>query len=301
MRVLLASGVAAWLGTTLVLSSLRTLNRPRLADRLAPYRAVGTSRRMRSPTLSLDSLRDVLGPVCSQAGERVSRMLGVGDDLSTRLERVHSPVAATDFRIRQAAWVLAWLCLGALATLATGPPPVIGLVMVLGAPVLCLLVMEQRTVAASEAWKRRVFLEMPVVAEQLGMLLGAGRSLGAAINRVATRGGGAVSQDLSRVAARIRTGMDEQAALSEWAALARVDAVDRLTTVLALNRQSSDLGRLVSEEAGVLRREVRRELTTQAERRAQQVWIPVTVAALVPGVMFLAVPFAHAVHLFAGT
>ena len=34
------------------------------------------------------------------------------------------------------------------------------------------------------------------------------------------------------------------------------------------------------------------------ERRGQQVWIPVTVATLVPGVIFLAVPFVEAMRLF---
>ena len=36
------------------------------------------------------------------------------------------------------------------------------------------------------------------------------------------------------------------------------------------------------------------------ERRGQQVWIPVTVAALVPGAIFLAIPFIEALRLFAG-
>ena len=36
----------------------------------------------------------------------------------------------------------------------------------------------------------------------------------------------------------------------------------------------------------------------QLERRAQQVWVPVTVATLVPGVIFLAVPFLAALKLF---
>jgi hypothetical protein len=31
------------------------------------------------------------------------------------------------------------------------------------------------------------------------------------------------------------------------------------------------------------------------------VWIPVTVAALVPGVLFLAVPFVDALRLFGGS
>ena len=62
---------------------------------------------------------------------------------------------------------------------------------------------------------------------------------------------------------------------------------------------SSDLGRLISEEARSIRKDTQRRLIETAERRAQQVWIPVTVAALVPGVIFLAVPFMEALRLFA--
>ena len=59
-----------------------------------------------------------------------------------------------------------------------------------------------------------------------------------------------------------------------------VPAADRLA-VLALNRDAGDLGRLVSDGLGpsVPRCTVRR---WRIERRAEQVWIPVTVAALVP-------------------
>jgi hypothetical protein len=37
------------------------------------------------------------------------------------------------------------------------------------------------------------------------------------------------------------------------------------------------------------------------ERRAQTVWVPVTVAALVPGVLFLAIPFVEALRLFSAS
>jgi hypothetical protein len=50
-----------------------------------------------------------------------------------------------------------------------------------------------------------------------------------------------------------------------------------------------------------IRRDVHRELIKTIERRGQQVWIPVTVAALVPGVIFLAVPFIDALRLFANS
>jgi tight adherence protein C len=76
--------------------------------------------------------------------------------------------------------------------------------------------------------------------------------------------------------------------------------VDRLVAVLALNSETGDLGRLLSEEARSIRRNVQRRTVEVMDRRSQQVWVPVTVAALVPGVIFLAVPFVAALRLFAG-
>lgn len=100
---------------------------------------------------------------------------------------------------------------------------------------------------------------------------------------------------------RIRHGLSEDEALREWAAVARVEALDRLVPVLALNREASDLGRLISDEARAIRRDVQRELVETMERRGQQVWIPVTVATLVPGVIFLSIPFIEALSLFSGS
>lgn len=102
------------------------------------------------------------------------------------------------------------------------------------------------------------------------------------------------------VASRIRQGVDDGTALREWAEVARVDGLDRLVAILALNRETADLGRLVSAEARQSRRDLQRRTTELLERRAQQVWVPVTVATLVPGVILLAIPFLAALRLFAG-
>jgi hypothetical protein len=89
------------------------------------------------------------------------------------------------------------------------------------------------------------------------------------------------------------------AALREWSAIVDVASVGRLVSILALERETTDLGRLVSEEAAAMRREQHRDLIALVERRNQQVWIPVTVAALVPGAILLAIPFLAAMQLFA--
>ena len=106
--------------------------------------------------------------------------------------------------------------------------------------------------------------------------------------------------DLAIVGVRVSHGLSEIDALKEWAALADVEALHRLVGVLALNREAGDLSRLITEEARHIRSDAHRRLVETIERRTQQVWIPVTVAALVPGVIFLAIPFIHAMSMFSG-
>jgi Flp pilus assembly protein TadB len=300
--LLAASALALFVGGTLVLSELRWFSRPPLVDRLRPYSPGGMRRAgPAGGVLSVDSFRDLVGPLAQHLGERVAGLLGVSEDLDTRLRRTHWPLDATAFRVRQLGWVAVGLALGALLAGATTPPLAISLLFVLGGPLLAFLLVEQQLATASERWKRRIFLELPVDSEQLGMLIGAGYSLGAALNRLAGRGQGACAQDLASVCGRIRQGLSEVEALREWASVADVSALDRLVAVLALNREAGDLGRLVADEARSIRRDVQRELIEQIERRAQQVWIPVTVATLVPGAVLLAVPFMEALRLFSTT
>jgi tight adherence protein C len=300
-RVAALVGLALFAGTTLLLSELRWFRRRPLLDRLAPYVPGGADLPARGGVLSAESFAQVVGPLARAVGEQVARAFGVTEPLARRLERVHSPVDVTAFRVHQLGWALVGLVGGAALATAGGLAGLLALGFVAGGPLLAFLLVEQRLAARSAAWQRRIFLELPVVAEQLGMLLGAGYSLGAALNRLAGRGAGACGRDVERVAGRVRQGLTEVEALREWADVADVDALRRLVGVLALNRQAGDLGRLIGDEARAVRRDVHRELIETIERRGQQVWIPVTVAALVPGVIFLAVPFVQALRLFSGS
>ncbi len=297
-RVLVLSGLVLWAGTTLLLSQLRWFARVPLVERLRPYSPGGMGQPARGGVLSIDSFRDAVGPFSRTVGERVARVLGVSEELSVRLARIHSPLDVTAFRVRQLGWSVAAFGAGALVSLAATPPVPVALLLMLGAPLLAFLVLEQAVAMQSASWQRNLFLELPVVAEQLALLLGAGYSLSGALNRVAARGQGACAHDLRRVCARIRQGLSETEALREWAAIAGVEAVDRLVPVLALNRDTADLGRLIAEESRSIRRDVHRELLEAAERRNQQVWIPVTVATLLPGAIFMAIPFIEALRIF---
>jgi tight adherence protein C len=298
-RLLVLAGAALFAGSTLLLSHLRWFRRRPLAERVAPYVAGGASVRRSGGVLSAETFGQVVGPLARALGERVARAVGITEALAVRLERVHSPQDVTAFRVRQLGWTAGGLVVATLLAVATRQSGPVALLLIVTGPLIACLVVEQRLATQSQAWQRRIFLELPVVAEQLGMLLSAGYSLGGALSRVATRGKGACGRDLQRVVGRIRQGLSETEALREWAAVADVDALHRLVGILALHRQSGHLGRLISDEARAVRRDVHRQLIETIERRGQQVWIPVTVAALVPGVIFLAVPFIDALRLFA--
>jgi Flp pilus assembly protein TadB len=301
VRLAILGSLSLWVGTTLVLSELRWFARPPLAQRLRPYVPGGMAAPSRAGLLSMESFRDVIGPLSRSIGERLARLFGVSEELAVKLERVHSPLDVTAFRVRQVGRMTAAFGVAGLIDVALRPPVLIGLLLLLGAPMLAFLFVEQQIATASSARQRRLFLELPVLAEQLAMLLSAGFSLGSALTRLSTRGSGVCAQDLQRVIGRSRQGLSEVEALREWADVAKVGALDRLVPVLGLNREASDLGRLISDEARAIRRDVQRELVETMERRSQSVWIPVTVATLVPGVIFMAIPFIEALRLFSGS
>src|SRR4051794_18463103 len=100
MKLALLAGLVLWAGATLVLAELRWFARPRLVDRLRAYHP-GATRPAHGRLLSAASFREVIGPLSRSLGERIARVFGVSEDLGVRLERIHSPLDPTDFRIRQ--------------------------------------------------------------------------------------------------------------------------------------------------------------------------------------------------------
>ncbi|GAC1589810.1 MAG: hypothetical protein NVS3B21_06770 [Acidimicrobiales bacterium] len=298
MRLIVVGGIGLWVGVTLVLSDLRWFARRPLLDRLRPYSPSGRAEEARSGVLSGESMRDIVTPLASALGTRLAQLVGVSEDLAVRLERIHSPYDVSAFRLRQMGAATVALGAAAVGIVALRPTVLFGVAALLGAPLLGFLIPEQQISSRSAAWQRRVFLELPVVAEQLAMLLSSGYSLGSALHRISRRGRGACAEDLRRVMSRVRQGLTETEALREWADLVRVDALDRLVPVLALSSETADLGRMISDEARSTRKDVQRQMVETMDRRAQSVWIPVTVATLVPGVILLAIPFTEALRLF---
>ena len=301
MRWLVGWGLVLWAGSTLVLSSSRWFSRAPLAARLRPFAPDPSTNRARRPgLLSVESFRDVLRPAAAAFGELLGRLTG-SEDLATRLARVHSPLDPAAFRVRQVGRAGVGLMVGAAAAVVVRPPAAVAVLLLLGVPALTFLLTERSLQEAGIARQQRLATELPVIAEQLAMLLASGWSTGGSLQRVAERGTGVAAEDLAVVVGRIRQGLTEEEALREWRDLVDVAAADRLVAVLAMQRATTDLGRMLAAEAKAIRQDHHRRLIEQLDRRAQQVWIPVTVATLVPGAIFLSIPFIEALRLFTGS
>ncbi|MBK9558689.1 MAG: type II secretion system F family protein [Candidatus Microthrix sp.] len=285
-------------GSVLIISSFPRLNPAPLAQRLRAYLPGGGAAVRRQATLS--GLRTLVAPLAKSWGDSLARTVGLDDDVGDRLLRLHRDDDATAFRVRQLMWSLTGLIAGAAIASALKLPVVLSLFVLAASPILVFLLTEQHLARLDERRRTQVLHELPVVAEQLAMHLSAGYSLSASVARLGRRSSGACAEDLRVAARRIRGGASEVSALREWAELSKVEAVSRLVGVLALNQEAGDLGTLIGMEARSIRREVHRELMETIERREQMVWIPVTVATLVPGVVFLVVPFIHALSRFTG-
>lgn len=281
-------------GSTLLLAQTRWGRRVPLTSRLAPYRRGNVQ-----PTLA-GAVSTVLLPIVESMGTGLSAVLGVRDSLEMRLARAGDDRTTTEFRITQFTMAFVGLLASTTVVLLLTPSPLMSLTAILASPLLVVLWQEHRLEVRAEETRSAMELELPVVAEQLGILLGAGFSLPAALSRLATRSSGALSSGLAVVVQDIRRGTGEIPALQNWSARIGVPAVDNLVSVLALHHEATDLGDLISEEAKSIRAEAHRKRIESIERRAQLVWIPVTVATLVPGLILLAVPFTAALGSVAG-
>lgn len=299
--LLLAAGCCLT-GTWLLLSSLAVFRRSPLRVRLSPYAPARTGDAPITPSgLSIaESLAAVLVPIAETLGSHLSRLSGIRTDLPTRLRRAGSTRSPSEFRLHQ--FVLALLAAAAACLMALWirPGGAITVLLVLGIPALVALSEEQRLESAAKHRSERLEAELPVVSEQIAVLLASGLSLGSALERICQRGNGVLAQDLRGVQMAVRQGTSEADALHAWAERVRCEGIDRLVGVLAMHRDAADLGMLLATEARAIRAAAHRRTIESIEQRAQLVWVPVTVATLVPGLILIGVPFVSAMTQITG-
>ena len=311
----LLSAAALFTGSSLLLSGVRFLRRTprheRVADYIAPFLSgpgSGGPQRIvvageaghgnqHSPAQRFVS---VLSPVAVTLGNRLARAGGIHQGLEGRLQAAGRPDDVVQFRTSQFTTALVVLGLAGLVVLSLGTSAAVSAALLVGAPAIALLAPEQALEGAIQRRRDRLEDELPLVAEQLGVLMASGMSLGTALDRIAARGNGVAAREIAIAQVQVRRGTAQIDALKAFAERLHSASAERLVGVLSMHRETRDVGPLLATEARSMRESAQRRLIETIERRAQLVWIPVTVATLVPGLILIGIPFVSAMSRIAG-
>jgi tight adherence protein C len=283
-------------GLLLVVSRLRVIGRPQLSVRVLPYvrdlPQVGRTPALRvassSPTTAAAG---VFSPVLRSAADTVERVLGGTASVRRRLERADLDLSVHELRIEQVLWGLVAFAVaaayGVLRALVDPSGALTSLGLCLLAFVLGVLARDSHLSGQVKARERRILAEFPTVAELLALAVAAGESPVAALDRVVRRSGGALSSDLARVLADVRTGEPVGAAFDRMAAVTGLPLVARFAQGIAVAvERGTPLAQVLHAQAADVREAGRRELIEIAARKEVLMMVPVVFLVLPVTVLF---------------
>jgi tight adherence protein C len=293
-------GAGVGIGLLMVVTRVLVVRRPQLGLRVLPYvrdlPQVGRTPSLRvvssSPTVAAAG---IFGPFLRSAADLVERVLGGATSVRRRLERAGLDTSVHDFRVEQVVWGLlgfgacaAWSLLRALSDPGS---PVAAVVLCLVGFAAGVVLRDNRLSSQAAARERQILLEFPTVAELLALAVAAGESPVAALDRVVRRSGGALSHDLGRVLAAIRTGEPVSAAFDRLAASTGLPLVARFATGIAVAvERGTPLADVLHAQAADVREGGRRHLIETAARKEVLMMVPVVFLVMPVTVLFAFYP-----------
>ncbi|MBZ5737501.1 type II secretion system F family protein [Nocardioides mangrovi] len=299
-------GGCAAAGLLVVAARVRAIRRPQLALRVLPYvrdlPQVGRTPGLRVPSPPTSATAGVFGPPLRAAADTVERILGGASSVRRRLARADLDKTVHEFRIEQVLWGVG--CFAATAAvgvlrLLTHPGSLLVWTVLCGiAFVTGVLARDTHLTHQVRRRERQVLAEFPTVAELLALAVAAGESPVAALDRVVQRSGGALSADLGRVLADIRTGEPVGAAFDRLAAASGLPLVARFAQGIAVAvERGTPLADVLHAQAADVREAGRRELIESAARREVLMMVPVVFLVLPVTVLFAFWPGVVGLHL----
>lgn len=289
-------------GALLVVARVRAIRRPQLAVRVLPYvrdlPQVG-----RTPLVPATSATaGVFGPPLRAAADAVERILGGATSVRRRLERADIDRTVHEFRVEQVLWGVvgfaAAAAVGVLRMLSHPGSALTWLVVCVIAFVSGVLARDTHLTSQVRNRERRILAEFPTVAELLALSVAAGESPVAALDRVVSRSGGDLSNDLARVLADIRTGEPVGAAFDRMAAATGLPLVARFAQGIAVAvERGTPLADVLHAQAADVREAGRRELIETAARKEVFMMVPVVFLVLPITVLFAFWPGAIGLSL----
>jgi len=292
VRILTLTVVLFTLTTLVLLSQFTYFSKPtnarQLRQTLIPAQALAPSPSARLTTQIVK--------IAEHLGDRFSRVFGIRTSLDDRLRLGRYEVTARQFRNQQFATGLMCAVVGLGLARVVGLTPVGGLIAVTIAILLGLALPEERLNQSVVKTRQSIASELPLFTERLAMLVSSGQSVTSAVTRIATSSDSALALELRDALAQTESGTQLKHALQDTARRSDSRAFEQIVQLVASERDTPNLANLLYDQAGSQRQVRHRELIETLDKRAQAVWIPVTVATLVPGVIFLAIPFLSALQ-----
>ena len=295
----LLGGLAA-LGLLLVVTRIAVLRRPQLAVRVLPYvrdvprrdQASGMRPIASSPT---SAAAGIFGPMLRSAAELVERVLGGSSSVRRRLERAGLDRTVQEFRIEQVVWGLVGFAAAAAISLVRALGGVGGVGSAVVFSVLGLVfgvfARDNRLSSQVKNRERQVLTEFPTIAELLALSVAAGESPVSALDRVVRRSHGALSEDLSRVLARVRTGEPVGVAFESLAGSTGLPIVARFATgITVAMERGTPLADVLHAQAADVREAGRRLLIETAARKEIAMMAPVVFFVLPVTILFAFYP-----------
>lgn len=293
-------GTALGMGLWSLVSLTPRLQRPRLADRVAPYvQGVSAEARAFVGRRTVDPL-PVLGSLFAPAFGRMTTLLaallGGADVVERRLRQSGSSKSVEQFRAEQLLWALAALAGGVVVVLAVPAMGTLPLVAQVVFPVVVgvcgSLLRDWRLKRVVNARLARMESELPTILEFITLSLSAGEGILDALRRVSATSSGELPGEFAIVVAEVRTGVPLAEALQKLSVSLRLAPLTRCVEQItgALER-GSPLAEVLRAQAQDARDEAKRGLLELSGKKE--------VAMLVP-LVFLILPLTIAFAVFPG-
>lgn len=98
------------------------------------------------------------------------------------------------------------------------------------------------------------------------------------------------NRDIAYLQSLIRSGLDSRSCIEFWLEDYETVSKHRLVDIWSGHSSTAETLNLIQSSIAWLRNEHKFYLISEIERRNQLVWIPVTIAVLIPGMIFIAIP-----------
>lgn len=269
-------------GVLLVANRVIATRPPRLAARIAPFLP---SRDVAVAVGPLETLWQILAPSL----QSVLGAFGSSNVLTERLRRAGRSDSVSRYRVAQLVWIGAGLALATVFVVATSNTSLIGLALVAMGGVVGALACAAELKSAMKRRKRKILVQLPMVADLFAFAVAAGESSVSAIERLSRTMSGELPREFEICVGDVHDGVPFSTALRSAAARCDVPQFGRFVegVVLALER-GTPIAEVVRAQAMDVRAQEQRRLMELAGRKDVIMLIPI-VFMILPTVVLIAV------------